>query len=56
MQKYYRNNKNYIKICKDSGCISAYYNTKEEYGDKITLITSDVIETSGSFVIHRNNH
>lgn len=44
---------NYLKICRDSGCISANYNTREDYENKITLVTSDSPTVSGDFMPSR---
>lgn len=49
MRQYHLSNKKYIRICKDSGCVSANYNITEDYEDQITLIAKDIVETSGIF-------
>jgi hypothetical protein len=46
--------KKYIKICKDSGCVSANYNISETYENEITLISKDTTETSGNFTPLKN--
>jgi hypothetical protein len=49
MQQHDREDKKYIKICKDSGCVSANYNISENYENETTLISKDTTESSGSF-------
>lgn len=41
--------KKYIKICKDSGCVSASYNITDDKEGEITLIPSESGEISGRF-------
>lgn len=53
MKQNYISNSNYLKISRDSGCVSGFYNTNEE-DEKITLMTSDSPEISGAFLVTAN--
>jgi hypothetical protein len=41
------NNRKYVKVCKESGCISANYSTENEE-EEMTVITYENNEMSGS--------
>jgi hypothetical protein len=48
-------NKRYVKLCKNSGCVSADYTVNSEQTENITLLTGDLVETSGYFVYSKTN-
>jgi hypothetical protein len=47
--------KRYVKLCKNSGCVSADYTVNSEQIENITLLTGDIVETSGYFVYPKTN-